>query len=87
MGRPYLRRTDVDIRIGVIQTAKELVVEMADATDRVELRAEMDAVMADENRVLWLTDKKGRTVAIPSRRIAYIDLGADDEKRRVGFGS
>lgn len=77
----------MDIRIGVIQTAKELVVEMADTTDRVALQADLDAVLGNEDRVLWLTDKKGRTVAVPSKKIAYVDLGADDEKRRVGFGS
>lgn len=77
----------MDVRIGVIQTAKELVVEMADTTDRAALTADLEAVLSDEDRVLWLTDKKGRTVAVPSRKIAYVDLGADDEKRRVGFGS
>ncbi len=77
----------MDIRIGVIQTAKELVVEMADTTDRAALQADLEVVLADEDRVLWLTDKKGRTVAVPSKKIAYVDLGADDEKRRVGFGS
>jgi hypothetical protein len=77
----------VEIRIGVIQTAKELIIEMADTTDRAALQANLEAVLGDEDRVLWLTDKKGRTVAIASKKIAYVDLGADDEKRRVGFGS
>lgn len=77
----------MEIRIGVIQTAKELVVEMADTTDRAAVMAEVEAVLADENRTLWLTDKKGRSIAVPVKKLAYVDLGADDEKRRVGFGS
>lgn len=77
----------MEIRIGVIQTAKELVVEMADATDREAVKAEIETVLKDEERTLWLTDKKGRSIAVPVKKVAYIDLGADDEKRRVGFGS
>lgn len=77
----------MEIRIGVIQTAKELVVEMADATDRDAVKAEIETVLKDEERTLWLTDKKGRSIAVPVKKVAYIDLGADDEKRRVGFGS
>jgi Protein of unknown function (DUF3107) len=77
----------VEIRIGVIQTAKEIVLEMADNTDRAAVQAEIEAVLGDEDRTLWLTDKKGRTVAVPVKKLAYVDLGADDEKRKVGFGS
>ena len=76
----------MEIRIGVIQTAKEIVLEMADSTDRNAVQAEVEAALADENRTLWLTDKKGRTVAVPVKKLAYVDLGADDEKRKVGFG-
>jgi hypothetical protein len=76
----------VEIRIGVIQTAKEIVLEMADNTDRAAVQAQIESALGDEDRTLWLTDKKGRTVAVPVKKLAYVDLGADDEKRKVGFG-
>lgn len=76
----------MDIRIGVIQTAKEVVLDMGDTVDRAAVQAQINEVLGDEDKVLWLTDKKGRTVAIPSKRIAYVDLGAEEDKRKVGFG-
>jgi hypothetical protein len=36
--------------------------------------------------VLWLEDKKGRTVAIPAAKIAYVEIGSSDVNRRIGFG-
>ncbi len=36
--------------------------------------------------VLWLTDKRGRRVGVPAEKIAYIELGANDGDRRIGFG-
>jgi Protein of unknown function (DUF3107) len=76
----------MDIRIGVIQTAKEVVLDMGDTVDRAAVQSQINDVLGDEDKVLWLTDKKGRTVAIPSKRIAYVDLGAEEDKRKVGFG-
>jgi len=36
--------------------------------------------------VLWITDKRGKDVAIPAAKIAYIELGSADGDRRIGFG-
>ena len=77
----------MDVRIGVTYTAKEIDIEMADDTDRSGLREEIEAALAAENRVLWLTDKRGRQVAIPSAKIAYVEIGGPDEERRIGFGA
>ncbi|MEC7457303.1 MAG: DUF3107 family protein [Actinomycetota bacterium] len=35
--------------------------------------------------MLWVTDRKGREVAIPAAKIAYVELGTSEE-RRIGFG-
>jgi hypothetical protein len=37
--------------------------------------------------VLWLTDRKGRKVGVPSSRIAYVEFGVPASERRVGFGA
>jgi hypothetical protein len=35
--------------------------------------------------MLWFTDKRGRSVGVPTARVAYVELAAEDQ-RRVGFG-
>jgi hypothetical protein len=76
----------VDVRIGVTQHPRELDVELADDTDRDELTRSIEEALADDNKVLWLTDRKGRRVGVPSVKVAYIEIGAAEE-RRVGFGA
>lgn len=77
----------MDVRIGVQQTPKEIEIELPSGTDRDDVRARIDAALADENSVLWLTDRHGRDVAVPAARIAYVELGSADGERRIGFGA
>ena len=76
----------MDVRIGIVQTVKELEVELADDTNRETLQSEIDAALSGET-VLWLTDRKGRQVGVPAGKIAYIEVGAPTTERRVGFGA
>lgn len=76
----------MDVRIGVTQHPRELDVELADDTDRDELTRTIEEALADDDKVLWLTDRKGRRVGIPSAKVAYIEIGGAEE-RRVGFGA
>jgi hypothetical protein len=76
----------VDVRIGVTQHPRELDLELADDTDRDELTRSIEEALADDDKVLWLTDRKGRRVGIPSAKVAYVEIGAAEE-RRVGFGA
>ena len=73
----------MEVRIGVIQTAREIEVELDDGeADRV--RKLVEEAVGSESGVLWLTDRRGRTIGVPSPRIAYVEIsGAQD--RRVGF--
>jgi hypothetical protein len=77
----------VDIRIGVVNTVKELEVEMAADTDRDALHTKIDDVLADDDKVLWLEDRHGAQHAIPSAKVAYIQVGRPDGERRIGFGA
>ena len=77
----------MDIRIGVIQTAKELLIELPADVDRDALKARVDAALAGTDPVLWVTDRVGREVAVPAERLAYVDLGGPEAERRVGFGA
>ena len=75
----------MDIRIGDVQSTKEIEIELADDTDAVKLRAEVDKVLKDDH-TLWLTDRKGRQVGIPASRIAYLEIGSTEGAYRIGFG-
>jgi len=76
----------VDVRIGIVQTVKELEVELAEDADREAVMAEIESALSTES-VLWLTDKKGRRVAVPAAKVAYVEVGAPSSDRRVGFGA
>ena len=76
----------MDVRIGVTQAPREINIELPEDADRGELRARVEAALAGASDVLWITDKRGKDVAIPSAKIAYIELGSADSDRRIGFG-
>jgi hypothetical protein len=76
----------VDVRIGVTQAPREVSVELADDVDREVVRKQVEAALGGAVDVLWLEDKKGRTVAIPAAKIAYVEIGSADASRRIGFG-
>ena len=76
----------MDVRIGIVQTVKELEVELAEDADREAVMAEIESALSTES-VLWLTDKKGRRVAVPAAKVAYVEVGAPSSDRRVGFGA
>ena len=77
----------MDVRIGVIHTVKEIDIELSADVDRDKVKKQIDAALADDSKILWLTDHKGRDIAVPSSKIAYVELGGPDSTRRVGFGS
>jgi hypothetical protein len=75
----------VDVRIGVTQAPRELTVEVAD-DERDDVRARIDAALSGAADVLWITDKRGRQIGVPSAKIAYVEVGTPDGDRRIGFG-
>jgi len=77
----------VDVRIGVTNTVKEIDIELPADADREKIRKRIDDALSDESKVLWLTDKTGRDVAVQSSKIAYVELGGADGERRIGFGA
>ena len=77
----------MDVRIGVTYTPKEIEIEVSDDTDRDQLIKTIEDAIATEGRVLWLTDRRGRSVGVPSSKLAYVEIGADTHERRVGFSA
>jgi hypothetical protein len=77
----------VDVRIGVSQHPRELDVELADDTDREALKQRISDALGDDASVLWLTDRRGRDIAVPAGKIAYVEIGSTEAERRIGFGA
>ena len=74
------------MRIGVTYSAKELDLEVPDGTSAEDLRKQVESALADDDSVLWLTDRKGRQVGVPASKVAYVEIGSPHEERRIGFG-
>jgi len=75
------------VRVGVTQAPREIEVELADDADRDQLSKSIDEALGRPEGVLWLTDRRGRKVGLPSAKVAYVEIGAPGEDRRVGFGT
>lgn len=75
----------MDIRIGIIQSPREIELELGDDVSREQLKADVAAALSATDGVLWLTDKKGRELAIPSARIGFVEIGSEKETPRIGF--
>ena len=77
----------MDVRIGVTYTAKELDIDLGPDADADAVQADVDAAVSGEQAVLWLTDRKGRRLGIPTEKIAYVEIGSSENERRIGFGT
>jgi hypothetical protein len=75
----------VDVRIGVTYSPREIELEFGEDADRDGLVKQIEAALADPNSVLWLTDKRGRSVGVPAGKVAYIEISGLTDERRVGF--
>jgi hypothetical protein len=73
----------VEIKIGVQQTPREIVLESEQSPEDIE--AAVRAALADGG-ILTLEDDKGRRVIVPADRLAYVDI-SPATSRRVGFGT
>ena len=76
----------MDVRIGVTQAPREINVELAEDADRDEIKSRIEAALAGVSDVLWIVDKRGKDVGVPSAKIAYVELGSADSDRKIGFG-
>jgi hypothetical protein len=72
----------VDVKIGVADSPRELVVSSALTPDEIE-KLVSEALRHDQG-LLTLVDEKGRRVVVPVARIAYVDIAPSDS-RKVGF--
>jgi hypothetical protein len=74
----------VEVKIGVQHAARELVVESTQSRDGVV--ESVRSALVDADGLLELADDRGRTVLVPTAKLAYVEIG-EDSARRVGFGN
>ena len=77
----------MDVRIGIVQTMKELEVVLARRRRPQGGGSEIETTLGDPEGVLQLTDRRGRLVVVPVGHVAYVEVGAPEAERRVGFGA
>jgi hypothetical protein len=72
----------VEVRIGVLHTPREIVLESDETQDDVQ--EQVAAALNDGSGLLTLTDNRGRRVIVPASIVAYVEIAPADA-RRVGF--
>jgi hypothetical protein len=71
----------MEVKIGVRQAPRELVIDTTDTAEEIEARL-AEAVSAEG--LLTLTDSRGRRVLVPAAGIAYVEIGTS-VSGQVGF--
>jgi len=72
----------VEVKIGVLHTPREIVLESAESASDVE--AAVSKAIGDAKGVLSLVDERGRKIIVPASLVAYVEI-AQADVRRVGF--
>ena len=76
----------MDVRIGLSNTVREVELELPDDADVEALKTQVAEGLGNGSTMVWLTDRKGRQVGLVVEKIAYVDLGTQADKGRIGFG-
>ena len=74
----------VEVKIGVQNTARELVIETDESNEAVA-KLVADAVAAADG-VITLKDTKGKVTVVPAAKLAYVEIGRSTAGQ-VGFRS
>ena len=73
----------MEVKVGLEMAPRELIVETAATASEIE-RA-LASALAD-GTLFVLDDSKGKRLLVPPAKIAYVELGAA-EQRKIGFGA
>jgi hypothetical protein len=72
----------VEVKIGVQNASRELVLESAESAD--DVAKAVSAALDGGDGVLTLSDSKGRRVIVPVGKLAYVEIGTSSSGT-VGF--
>ena len=74
----------MEVKIGVQNANRELVLDSAESAD--DVAKAVSAALSDQEGVLTLTDTRGRKVLVPTAKLAYVEIGSPSSGQ-VGFRS
>lgn len=77
----------MDVRIGIADSPQIIEVEMSEDTDRDELKKTVQALLEGSVPVLTLEDKRGKELNVPGARVSFVEIGPNEDARRIGFGA
>lgn len=72
----------MDVRIGIKNSNRELSFDSSESA--ADLEKKVATAIESETKLISLTDSKGNLFLVPTKALAYIEIGAE-EQRRVGF--
>jgi Protein of unknown function (DUF3107) len=72
----------VEVKIGIVESPRELVVSSDQTPDEVQKL--VDDSLSGSDGLLKLVDDKGRRFLVRADQIAYVEIAPAE--RRVGFG-
>lgn len=72
----------MDVRIGIKHSNRELSFDSAAGAS--ELEKKIASAIESDTKLISLSDSKGNVFLVPTEALAYIEIGAE-EQRRVGF--
>lgn len=74
----------MQVRIGVQNVPKELVVETDLSAD--EIQNALAEALSRPGGIFALQDRRAGRIVVPAERVGYLEI-SEDEQRSVGFGS
>jgi hypothetical protein len=74
----------VEVKIGVQNAPREIVIESPQTADEVE--SAVAKALDGTSKLFSITDEHGRRILIPADRLAYVEIG-EQAARKVGFGT
>lgn len=72
----------MEIRIGIINSARELAFESSQTASEIEKI--VSSALDSDAKYFKLTDEKDRDFIVPVASLAYVEVGSETS-RRVGF--
>tara|TARA_B100000678_G_scaffold128659_1_gene107713 strand:- start:703 stop:933 length:231 start_codon:yes stop_codon:yes gene_type:complete len=75
----------MEIRIGIMNVARELTLDVEDDVAE-KLKLESESALDEGANMLWITDRDGREVGVSVAQLAFIEFGATGD-RRIGFAT
>ena len=75
----------MELRIGIADNPQPITVTLPEDADREDVKASVEAALRGQEPVLWLTDDKGREIAVAASRITHVEMGPPGSNP-IGFG-